>query len=183
MSAPRTPKSDKELWQSLALEQGPGPVAISDNDFAAWLEGRLPEIECARVEAAVSRDPALRAAAMDLADILGKPLPTPPAKMMVRAQGLVGSGAGGSSSGRGSWWPGALLAGLLPSFDSGFSLQRGVMAGAAVIVAAVGFLMGGGLGTSFVERKYASAQSPAAVSRSLGSDTTQQLNDLFTDNI
>ncbi|MBS0517711.1 MAG: hypothetical protein JSR90_03420 [Proteobacteria bacterium] len=182
MSTQRTPKSDKELWQSLALGQEAAPAAISDNAFAAWLEGRLPEAEAARVEAAVTRDAALRTAAIELADILGKPLPPPPARMAARAQALVGGGAAGRSGApRGSWWPTSLLSGLLPSFDSGFALQRGVMAGVAVIVAAVGFTMGGGLGKSFVERRYASAE-PSALSRSI-SDTSQQLNDLFADSI
>lgn len=181
MSTQPTSKSDKELWQTLALEQGAAPVAISDNEFAAWLEGRLPEGETARIDAAIARDASLRRAALDLADILGKPLPAPPPRMAIRAQSLVGNGSAYTAS-AGRWWPTAFLAGLFPSFESGFALQRGAVAGLAVLVAAVGFLMGGGLGKSFVERKYASVEA-TTVSRPLGSDTSQQLNDLFTDNI
>ncbi len=185
MSTEHTPKSDKELWQSLALQPIPGPVAVSEVDFAAWIEGRLSETEAARIEAAVVQDPELRAAAMDLADILNRPLPVAPSRMAARAQALVGAGAGRSFSSRGTWWPGALLAGLLPSFDGGFSLQRGVMAGAAVVVATVGFVMGGGLSDSLAKQEYASAQSStsAPISRFFGTDTSNQLNDLFTDSI
>src|SRR5215813_1711745 len=89
MSTERTPSSDKELWQKLAT----GPVAsapLTDLDFAAWLEGRLTEREAARIETAVAADPELRRAALELADILGKPLPEAPARLEVRARALVG---------------------------------------------------------------------------------------------
>ncbi len=42
MSTERTNPSDKELWRSFVT----GPVVsvpITDLEFAAWLEGRLPE--------------------------------------------------------------------------------------------------------------------------------------------
>ena len=77
MSTDRTLKTDKELWQSLAT----GPVAstaVSDLDFAAWLEGRLSETKprhrCCRVlqsgnarRHGLGRDP-------------GMPLPAAPAR-------------------------------------------------------------------------------------------------------
>ena len=89
MSTERTNPSDKELWQSFAR----GPVVsvpITDLEFAAWLEGRLPEWEATRIEAAVAGDPEMRRAALELADILGKPLPQAPARLEVRARTLVG---------------------------------------------------------------------------------------------
>ncbi len=181
MTAERTPKSDKDLWQSLALDHGLPPAAVSDLDFAAWLEGRLPEAEMARIDAAVAHDPELRAAAFELADILREPLPAAPPRMAVRAQALVGFAAErsfGQRSRAGTW-----LAALLPSFENGFSLQRSVMAGLAVVVAAAGFVMGGGLGKSFVERRYASTETPTTFARPFGTDTSHQLNDLFADNI
>jgi hypothetical protein len=146
MTTDRNLKTDKELWQSLAT----GPVAsdavsgaVSDLDFAAWLEGRLSETDAARIDAAVSSDPEMRLAAMDLAEILGMPLPAAPARMTVRAQALVGFEAERAAPRR-SW-----LAGL---FD-GFALPRAVMAAATVIVAVSGFMMGGGLGESFAQEK------------------------------
>ncbi|HTR84015.1 MAG TPA: hypothetical protein VMI56_06025 [Reyranella sp.] len=169
MSTERIPLSDKELWQASAASHPVAPAAVSDMDFAAWLEGNLSETEASRIDASIAANPELRRAAVDLADILGKPLPAAPARLAVRAQALVGFAAENQAPRR-SW-----LAGLLPSFE----LQRGVMAAAALLVAAMGFLMGGGLGESYAEQKYATT---ATVQQPLGSDTTSELNDLFTDN-
>lgn len=143
MSTDRTPKSDKELWQSLAT-MPVASAAVSDMDFAAWLEGRLSETASARIEAAVAANPEMRAAAMDLADILGKPLPAAPARMAVRAQALVGFEIERQAPRRN--WFGGLL--------EGFALPRAAMASAAVMIAVTGFLMGGGLGESFAQEKY-----------------------------
>jgi len=174
MSTEPIPQDDKVLWQSLAT---PRPVAsgtISDNDFAAWLEGRLGEADAARIDAAVTADPALRQAALELADILGRPLPAAPPRVAVRAQALVGFAA---ERPRRSW-----LAGLLPDFSEGFALQRGALAATAVVVAAVGFVMGGGISKHYEEAAYASYQSATGdVVRALGRDTTGDLNDLFSD--
>ena len=87
MNTERTPLNDKELWRSLAAAREDAPAAVSELDFAAWLEGRLSETAAARIEAAVAADPEMRRAALELADILGKPLPAPPARLEVRAQG------------------------------------------------------------------------------------------------
>jgi hypothetical protein len=143
-------------------------------DFAAWLEGRLPEATAARIEAAVAADPALRQAALELADILGKPLPAAPPRMAVRAQALVGFAA--ERQVRKSW-----LASLLPDFGQGFGLQRGAVAASAVVVAAVGFMLGGGLSQHYEEARHASYQSATDPIRPLGRDTSNELNDLFTD--
>ena len=45
MNTERTPLNDKELWRSLTAVRGDAPEAVSDLDFAAWLEGRLAETE------------------------------------------------------------------------------------------------------------------------------------------
>jgi anti-sigma factor RsiW len=156
MSTDRTLKTDKELWQSLAI----GPVAsdavsgaISDMDFAAWLEGNLSETEAARIDAAVAADPEMRRTAMDLSEILGMPLPAAPARMAVRAQALVGFEVERQQA-RHGW-----LAGL---FD-GFALPRAVMAAATVVVAISGFMLGGGLGESYAQEKQ-SVTAPAGQS-------------------
>jgi hypothetical protein len=143
MSTDRNPKSDKELWQSLATVPV-ASAAVSDMDFAAWLEGRLSEAASARIEAAVAANPEMRVAAMDLADILGKPLPAAPARMAVRAQALVGFEVERQVRRR-SWFGGLF---------EGFALPRAAMASAAVMIAVTGFLMGGGLGESFAQEKY-----------------------------
>jgi anti-sigma factor RsiW len=175
MSTERTPKSDKELWQSLVFDTSPAAASVSDLDFAAWLEGRLPEARAAEVDAAVAADPALRRSAVELSEILGMPLPAASPRMAVRAQALVGF-AVEKQSPRRSW-----LAAMLPSFGGGFSFQRGAMAGLAMVIATVGFVMGGGLGESFATEKYATVQS--TTSAPLGVDTSGQLNDLFTDSL
>lgn len=177
MSTDHTPKSDKDLWQSFALDRVIAPATVSDLEFAAWLEGNLPETEAARIDGVVASNPEMRRAAIELAEILGKPLPAAPSRLEVRAKALVGFEAERRTTRSFGW-----LAGLLPSFGGGFGFQRGAMAGAAVMLAAVGFMMGGGLGQSYANEKYASAE-PATVSNPLGVDTTGQLNDLFTDSI
>jgi anti-sigma factor RsiW len=146
-------------------------------DFAAWLDGRLNEADAARIDAAITADPELRRAALELSEVLGQPLPAPAPRMTVRAQALVGFEAEKRAP-RGSW-----LASLLSAFGQGFAMQRGVLAGMAVIVAAVGFTLGGGLGESFVTQKYAMREpsSGVTVKRPLGRDTTNELNDLFVD--
>jgi hypothetical protein len=174
MNTERIPLDDKVLWQSLAITQPVVPGDISEMDFAAWLEGQLPETEAARIDAAVAADPALRQAALELADILGKPLPVAPPRMAARAQALVGAA---TERRRKSW-----LANLLPDFGAGFAFQRGALAATAVVVAAVGFMMGGGLSQRYEEGAYASSQSTSgAAVRPFGRDTTDDLNDLFTD--
>lgn len=172
MSTERIPLDDKALWRSLATEQPVAPAAVSEMDFAAWLEGNLPETEAARVDAAVAADPALRQAAFELADILGKPLPAAPARMAVRARALVGVPAA-----RKGW-----LSLLLPDFGQGMGLQRGALMATAVVVAAVGFMMGGGLSKHYEEAVYASSQTSSDTAiRPLGRDTTGELTDLFSD--
>lgn len=176
MSTERPTLSDRELWQRIAADPPVAPVTVSEMDFAAWLEGRLPEATAARIEATVAADPAMREAALELADILGKPLPTAPVRMAVRAQALVGFEAERQAP-RKSW-----LAMLLPDFGQTFGFHRGALTGVAVIVAAVGFLLGGGLGESYAEGKYAKLESSTTAKQPFGRDTTNDLTDLFSDN-
>ena len=171
MNTERNQMSDKELWQSLATDGV--ATAVSDLDFAAWLEGRLTEEEAASIEATVAADPEMRRAALELAEILGRKLPVAPSRMAVRAQALVGFAAEGQ--GRPSW-----LAPLVALFGAGLALERGAMAGMAVAIAAVGFLMGGGLGDSYAHQKQ--ARATISTHSTFGFDTTNQLNDLFADN-
>jgi hypothetical protein len=143
MTTDRALKTDKELWQSLSLGSV-ASVAVSDMDFAAWLEGRLSETAAAKIEAAVAADPEMRRAALDLADILGMPLPAAPARMAVRAQALVGFEVERQAP-QGNW-----LANLLGIF----AVPRAVMAAATVVVAISGFMLGGGLGESYAQEKF-----------------------------
>ena len=168
MSTERVSRTDKELWRSIAPGRGVAPEAVSDLDFAAWLDGRLPEAAAARIEAAVAADPELRRAALDLADILGKPLPAAPARLAVRAQALVGFDAE-RQVGRGGGWFGRL-------FPSGpfFALQRAAMVAMVIMVAGAGFVMGGGLGDSLAQQRYGSD-----VATSTTTTTSSELSDFF----
>jgi anti-sigma factor RsiW len=170
MSTERTPRTDKELWQSLAADRNVAPGAVSDLDLAAWLDGRLPEAAAARIDAAVAADPDLRRASFDLADVLGKPLPAAPARMAVRAQALVGFEAE-RRSGQASGFLGRLV-----SSGTRYALQRTAMATMAIVIAGAGFIVGGGLGESFAQQRYGSDVTRTA------SETSNELTD-FSDGI
>jgi hypothetical protein len=175
MSTQRTPKSDKELWHSLAADQTVAPVPVSDLDFATWLEGRLSETQAARIDAAVSADPELRRAALELADILGKPLPAPSPRMAVPRPGV------GRLRGRKADIS-RILAGrpvvrLRPGLRGAARVGRHGRRSYGSRLHA-----GGGLGETYATEKYASAQSgTVTVGKPLGRDTTNELNDLFAD--
>ena len=163
MSTERNPLSDKELWQRLTAEPAVAPAAVSDMDLAGWLEGRLSETAAARVEAAVAADPEMRRAALDLADVLGKPLPEAPPRMAVRAQALVGFEAERRGVRGGGWFGGLLSLGAV------FGVPRAALATAAVLVAATGFMLGGGLGESYAQQKYVVASNQATDTNELTS--------------
>jgi hypothetical protein len=151
MSTERPTQSDKELWRSLATDRvASGPV--SDLDFAAWLEGRLSETVAARIEAAVAADPEMRRAALDLSEVLGMPLPSAPARVEVRAKALVGFEVEQQAARVG-------LFDWLFAMNRRFALPRLAMMTAAVIVAISGFMLGGGLGESMAQDRYAATDT------------------------
>ena len=154
MSTERSPLSDRELWRSLAMDRPvPGPVSdpVSDLDFAGWLEGRLSETAAARIEAAVAVDPEMRRAALELSEVLGRPLPAAPERLKVRAKALVdfevGAGRPRAQGGLFDW---------LFAKDRRFAVQRFATLTAAVVIAVSGFMLGGGLCESMAQERYAS---------------------------
>lgn len=171
MSTERTPRTDKQLWQSLAPDREAAPMTISDLDFAAWLDGRLPDAAAARIDAAVAADPELRRAALDLADVLGKPLPAAPERLAVRAQALVGFAAERQVGHGGGFF------GRLFSSGTRYALQRAATAAVAIVIAGAGFIVGGGLGESFAQQSYGSG-----VTQATSSETSTELTD-FSDGI
>jgi len=171
MSTAHPPRTDKELWHSLAMGREGAPGAVSDLDFAAWLEGRLPVGAAARVEAAVAADPDLRRAALDLADILGKPLPAAPARVAVRAQALVGFEVERQGA-RGGWF------GRLLSFGPRYRLQRAAMAAMSIAVAAIGFMVGGGLGESFAYQRYGTGTAQTTAQTTSSDTSTESIDSL-----
>lgn len=171
MSSELTPKSDKELWQSLATPPAVALAAVTDMEFAAWLEGRLGEAEAVRIEAAMAADPELRRAALDMAQILGGALPPAPDRMVIRAQALVGFEAERTIV------RGGFLSRLFAT-GSRYALQRAAMATAAIVIAAGGFSVGGGLGESFAQERHSGDTNfTAAVS---SSDSSNEISEFFT---
>ncbi len=172
MSNQRPEKTDQELWRSLATgrDVAPGPVStISEDDLAAWLEGRLSEAQAAHIDRAISRDPELRSAAFELSEILGQPLPAAPQRLIVRAQALVGFEAERRAPRRG------FSSFLAPWLSTGFGLQRAGMASMAIVLAIMGFMMGGGLGESYAHERQGNLVRPAST------DTLSEIGDLFND--
>lgn len=178
MNTQRIPRSDKELWRSLAIQlpvaRVSAPAAVSEMDLAAWLEGRLSEEAAAPIEAALAADPTLRRAALDLADILGKTLPAAPQRMVVRARALVGFetervGGGGGLFGR--WF-----SGRAPFAGPRHALQQGVMAVAVLVIATGGFMVGGGLGESLAQQREG---YPATGTASTTTTTSNEVSEFF----
>ena len=151
MSTERPTQSDRELWRSLVTDR-PATGPVSDLDFAAWLEGRLSEGDAARIEAAVAANPEMRRAALELSEVLGMPLPAAPGRLEVRAKALVGFAVERRA-------PRVGLLDWLFAKNRRFALPRLVTLTAAVIVAIGGFMLGGGLGESMAQERYATTQS------------------------
>ncbi|MBI2741489.1 MAG: hypothetical protein HYX38_33760 [Rhodospirillales bacterium] len=163
MSTERPTESDRELWRSLAADRTVAPGAVSDLDFASWLEGRLSETDAARIEAAVAADPEMRRAALELSDLLGRPLPAAPARLEVRAKALVGFEVEQRPARVG-------LFDWLFARDRRFALPRLATMTAAVVIAISGFMLGGGLGESMAQERYASTTQ---------SDTSNELTEFL----
>jgi hypothetical protein len=173
MSTERFPFSDKELWRSLAVDDV-AQAPVSEMDFAAWLEGRLSEDEAARIEAAVAQDPEMRRAALELSDVLGKPLPAAPSRLEVRARALVGFEVERSSGRVGQFdW--------LFAKDHRFMMQRAVALTAAAVMAVSGFMLGGDLGQTVASERYAS--NLPQTSTSAGGNSNELTEFLVSDGI
>ena len=151
MSTERPTPSDRELWRSLVTDR-PATGPVSDLDFAAWLEGRLSEADAARIEAAVAANPEMRRAALELSEVLGMPLPAAPERLEVRAKALVGFAVERRA-------PRVGLLDWLFAKNRRFALPRLATLTAAVIVAIGGFMLGGGLGESMAQERYATTQN------------------------
>ena len=167
MSTEPIPMSDQEFWRSLAMDGGAASGSISDNDLAAWLEGRLAPAEAARIDAVLAADPVQRAAAMELSEILAMPLPAAPVRLAVRAQALVGFEAERMPASRPGFFVSLFAAGRRQA------MRAAAMGTAAAILAVSGFLMGGGLGESYAQQKHITVVS--------STDTSNELTDLFSD--
>ncbi|MGE3648552.1 MAG: hypothetical protein AB7G10_09470 [Reyranellaceae bacterium] len=130
----------RALWQrAKASGQAAAPSAaarpVGDAMIAAWLDGRLPEADAARVERYLVEHPQALQTALDthnaLADARRAPVPD---RVVVRAQALVGFAAERRASGGG-------LAGLFGSWRR--ALEMAAVGAAFVVVIAGGFSLGG----------------------------------------
>lgn len=169
MTADRTPRSEKELWQSLASGRDVAARPVDAAEFAAWIEGRLTESQAAAVEAAVAADPELRRAALEIADIIGHSLPPAPERMVVRARALVGFEA--ERTARGGWFEQWFFSGPR------HGVQRAAVTMAALVIAAGGFAMGGGLGASFAHERLGVSNDQAMRA---SADTSSEIGEFLT---
>jgi hypothetical protein len=170
MSTPRADLTDQELWRRLATSPAPDAApnagaTVSDIDLAAWLEGRLSEVEAERIDRAVGQDPVLRQAALELSEVLGQPLPTPPDRLLIRARALVGFEVEQAKP----------RVSFFASLFGFHGVARAAMASAALVLAIAGFMMGGGLGESYAQERNGQYTT--------NSDTLSELSDLFSDGI
>lgn len=169
MSSVQPSRADKELWQRLALPASRSGM-VGEMELASWLEGRLSEAEAERVEAAVSASPALRRGALELADLLDRPLPAAPERMVVRARALVGFETEVRHGG-----------GFLARFLSGrarYAVQQIAMAVVALVIAGGGFVMGGGLGASYAQERHSS--TPSADAKGSTTTVTNEITEFFS---
>ena len=168
MTRESVPEADRELWRRIAPAREGVRPPVSNLDFAAWLDGRLPPAQAAAVESAVAADPDLRRAALELSELISQPLPSPPQQLAVRARALVGFDVEHQERRVGllDW----LLAG-----GRGFLVQRVATLAAAVVVAISGFLLGGGLGASLVEERHVVSANASNTSAASSSDPTEFL--------
>jgi anti-sigma factor RsiW len=173
MSTQRPLMTDQDLWRSLAVEDQAPPGTVSDMDLAAWLEGRLPSAEAARVDSILAADPVQRAAAVELSEILALPLPTAPARLVVRARALVDFEVERQVPTRPGFFA-ALFAAARRQAP-----RNAAMATAGAMLAVSGFLMGGGLGESFVAQKQPVTGITATLISS--SDAPSEMTDMFSD--
>lgn len=157
MAGEPTPMSDKELWQRLSVRPASAHALVSDMELAAWLEGRLSDVEAAGIEAAIAADPELRRTVLEMRDALAGPLPAASERLLVRARALVGFATDRQAPR--AW-----------SFGRPYrALRRMAMAMTVLAIAGSGFVVGGGLGESFAQQRY---ETSAA--------TSSEMSEFFT---
>ncbi len=143
--------SGRALWQrtkaagrEMAVPAATAGRPVDDAAIAAWLDGRLPEAEAARVERHLVERPQALQAALDIRNALADAARAPvPDRVVVRAQALVGFEAERKVAGGG-------LAGWFASWRR--ALEMAAVGAAFVVVIAGGFSLGGG-----TQEAYASA--------------------------
>jgi anti-sigma factor RsiW len=149
---------DRALWKRLARPQAPAP-AVSADDLAAWLDGRLDGAAAARVEAALAADPALLDAALEAHQAQREPLPAAPERLVVRARALVAPAVTAPSR-RIDFWSGWL----------GRGVQWGAVGTLALAISVGGFALGNGTQSALAGQRTGGTGTLFAVLDSLGAD-------------
>lgn len=128
----------RALWRRVSFAPGPPRVAPSEAELAAWLEGRLPEADAARVEAAMAADPALLDGMLAASAALRTAPPPAPERLAVRARALVAPEIAAG--------PSPIRLGAVGGWFAGMrrSVEWAAVAAAFFAVAVGGFSLGGG---------------------------------------
>ncbi|TWT05629.1 anti-sigma factor [Reyranella sp. CPCC 100927] len=138
-------EADGALWARLKTgtpANDPARVAaITEQDLAAWLDGRLSPDAAARVEARLAADPAMLNRALDAASALREATPPASERLVARAQALVGFEVERLPRAAGGLW--AWLAGWRRP------IEVAVVTGAFLLVCITGFSLGGGFQEAF----------------------------------
>jgi hypothetical protein len=151
-------RGGRALWTRLPRRPAPAR-AVSPEDLAAWLDGRLDEAAAARVEAALVADPALLDAALETHRVQTGPLAAVPDRLVVRARALVAPAVVAAAPRFGFW---------------GGWLGRGVRWGAigtlALVISVGGFALGDGTQSALAGQRGGGTGTLFAVLDSLGAD-------------
>ena len=148
MSTERPTQSDKALWRSLAADRvasgRPCRISTSPPGWKAACRKRRPPAS----KPPWRPIPRCVGPPCELSEVLGMPLPAAPARLEVRAKALVGFEVEQQAARVG-------LFDWLFARDRRFALPRLATMTAAVIIAISGFMLGGGLGESMAQDRYA----------------------------
>lgn len=137
---------DRALWARLKASAPAGATmrlpAVFDEELAAWLDGRLPAHEAARVEARLAADPGMLDMVLDAAGALREAAPAPD-RLVTRAQAIVGFRVERQSPSSGGLF--AWLAGWRRKFEIA------LVAGAFLVVCVTGFSLGGAFQEAYAD--------------------------------
>jgi hypothetical protein len=167
---PTDPPDGAALWRGRAA---PAAGAVSALDVAAWLDGRLGDVDAARVEAALAADPALLSQALDASMAVREAAPDAASeRLVVRARALVEPRVHAAPS------VGTLLGEL---FGRGWraGAQWSAVAAALLAVSVGGFSLGSGFGAAYAQSSVEASLyivGPASADTSLDYDEDSEVS-------
>ncbi len=161
----------RALWRRLKnTSAAPVPVGaeppVGALDLAAWLDGKLPASEAARVERYLASHPAALDAALDASLALSEATAAAPERLSTRAQALVGFAVEGRAGGRGWFrWIGSWRR----------SVEFAAVAIGFVGVSGTGYALGGGLHETYAAEARRDAVALELVTNPLAAFDTGEL--------